>query len=90
MFGKMQLIPKAFTALFISFTSSCPASQAFLKGEIKKALERGLWVTGKVKNDPLTSVLTLPDKTGGRLDRDFRIRKTSSPTLRCRTGPLRR
>lgn len=75
---------------FIVFIFSCPTSQVFLKGEIKKAVERGLWVIGKVKNDPLTSRLTLPDKIGGRLDRAFRIRKNSSPILKCRAGPLRR
>lgn len=61
--------------LFI-FSSTAPLT--FLKGEIKEAVERGRWVIGKVKNDPLTSVLTLPEKIGGRLDTAFRIRKTSS------------
>lgn len=74
----------------VIFIFSCPTSQAFLKGGIQKAVERGLWVIGKVKNDPLTSVLTLPEKIEGRLDRAFRIIKTSSPTLRCRAGQLRR
>lgn len=67
----------------ILFIFSCPTSQTFLKGEMKKGEQRGLRVIAKVKNDPLTSVLTLAEKIESRLDRAFRIRKTSSPTLRC-------
>lgn len=74
----------------VIFICSCPTSQALLKRGIQEAVERGLWVIAKVKNDPLTSVLTLPEKIGGRLDGAFRFIKTSSPTLRYRAGPLRR
>ena len=62
------MVDKHLRVAVILLIFSCPTSQAFLKGEIKEAVERGLWVIAKVKNDPLTSALTLPEKIGGRLD----------------------